>query len=172
MIIRAAQPADIPEILRLRTEAAAWLHGKGSDQWGPTGDPLAKVANDMTKAIHAGHAWMGCTDANDSTVGTMTVNKTTDPGTWSDHEIATALFVHRMMIDRRYAGQGFGRDMFAFAEKLACLADRAWLRFDAWSSSKDLHAYYQRLGFRLARIADVTPPSGALFERSTGIAPE
>ncbi|WP_425552041.1 hypothetical protein, partial [Fodinicola feengrottensis] len=70
MIIRVARLADIPEILRLRTEAATWLHGKGSDQWGPTGDPLTKVADDMAQAIQAGHAWMGCTEANDSTIGT------------------------------------------------------------------------------------------------------
>lgn len=164
--IRQARPADIGTICRLRLERTAWLAEKGSDQWTRRGRGLSidRFARAVADSVAARETWI--VEVDDQSAATVTVNDRADPGLWSPAELADAVFVHYMIVDLRFAGHRVGRTLLAHAAALARARRRTWVRLDAWTTNTDLHRYYRRSGFRLARIADPgsSGPSAALFE--------
>ncbi|TDP39793.1 GNAT family N-acetyltransferase [Nocardia ignorata] len=167
--MRQATLGDLPLICRLRVQRTAWLAARGSDQWTVAGKgrPIEIFADAVGRALDAGETWIA--EVDDEPAGTITVNRRADPGLWSPWELAEAVVVHFMIVDLRFAGRQVGRHLLDHADRVAQLADRQWVRLDAWTTNSDLHDYYRRAGFRLARIAGpgATGPSRALFERRT-----
>ncbi|MGH3344574.1 MAG: GNAT family N-acetyltransferase, partial [Carbonactinosporaceae bacterium] len=88
-------------------------------------------------------------------------------GLWTEEELAEpARYVHRMIIDRIYAGQGLGTQILEWVNQQAKQAGARWLRVDVWTDNTGLHRYYLQRGFthvRTVRRDDY--PSGALFQR-------
>ncbi|WP_245718236.1 GNAT family N-acetyltransferase [Nocardia miyunensis] len=117
------------------------------------------------RAVHAGETWIA--EDRGESVGTITVNDRADEGLWTPCETAEAVIVHYMIVDLRFAGNRIGSQMLAHAAALARARHRTWVRLDAWTTNTDLHDYYLRAGFRLARLAgpEASGPSTALFER-------
>ncbi|MFJ2665127.1 GNAT family N-acetyltransferase [Nocardia fluminea] len=167
--LRPATLGDLPLICRLRVQRTAWLTARGSDQWtvAGRGRPIEIFACAVGRALDRGETWIAEVDGEPA--GTITVNQRADPGLWSAWELAESVIVHFMIVDLRFAGQQVGRRMLAHAARLADQKHRDWVRLDAWTANRELHDYYRRAGFTLARIADplATGPSCALFERRT-----
>ncbi|MBF6179651.1 GNAT family N-acetyltransferase [Nocardia otitidiscaviarum] len=167
--IRPARLDDLGTICRLRLQRTVWLAARGSDQWTREGRglPIETFAGSVAQAISNGETWMAEVDGERA--GTITVNDRADEGLWSPGELADAVIVHYMIVDLRFAGQRVGEALLAHAARIARDRHRGWVRLDAWSANADLHAYYRRAGFHLARFAgpEATGPSGALFERRT-----
>ncbi|RJO72110.1 GNAT family N-acetyltransferase [Nocardia panacis] len=167
--LRRAAAGDLGAICRLRLQRTAWLTARGSDQWTAAGRglPIELFARAVGRALDAGETWIAEVDGEPA--GTITVNDRADPGLWSPWELADAVIVHYMIVDLRFAGRRLGHRLLAQAAVLANEQERAWVRLDAWTTNADLHAYYRRAGFALARIAGprASGPSCALFERST-----
>ncbi|WP_216894445.1 GNAT family N-acetyltransferase [Nocardia alni] len=165
--IRQASLADLGTICRLRLQRTSWLAARGSDQWTQQGRglPIEIFARAVGRAVDAGETWIAEFDGEPA--GTITVNDRADEGLWSPGEIADAVIVHYMIVDLRFAGNQIGTALLGHAATLAHTTDRTWVRLDAWTTNTALHAYYQRSGFRLARIAapEASSPSTALFER-------
>lgn len=167
--MRPAALGDLPLICRLRVQRTAWLTARGSDQWtvAGRGRPIEIFAGAVGRALDAGETWIAEVDGEPA--GTITVNQRADPGLWTPWELAEAVIVHFMIVDLRFAGRQVGHRMLAHAARLADQKRRDWVRLDAWTANRQLHDYYRRAGFTLARIADTraTGPSCALFERRT-----
>lgn len=165
--IRLAQPSDLGTICRLRLQRTAWLAARGSDQWTRRGRglPIEIFARAVGRAVDADETWIAEIDGEPA--GTITVNDRADEGLWSPGEIADAVVVHYMIVDLRFAGHRVGSALLAHAADLARQRHRAWVRLDAWTTNTELHEYYRRSGFRLARVAgpEASGPSTALFER-------
>ncbi|MQY19565.1 GNAT family N-acetyltransferase [Nocardia macrotermitis] len=165
--IRKAALADIGTICRLRLQRTAWLAARGSDQWTPQarGLPIEIFAKVVNRAVHGGETWMAEVDGEPA--GTITVNDRADEGLWTPCETAESAIVHYMIVDLRFAGNRIGSHLLAHAATLARARRRTWVRLDAWTTNTDLHDYYRRAGFRLARLAgpEASGPSTALFER-------
>jgi GNAT superfamily N-acetyltransferase len=155
---RAAGAKDIATVAKLWTDVAAWLAEQGTDQW----QYPVKMYN-IEASVAAGSCWLAEDDG--TPVGSITVDTNADPGLWTSAELADAVFVHRMLVSRSHAGSGLGQILLQHAENIGRQLGRHWLRLDAWTSNTRLHAYYQRAGFRLVRIADPDQISTALFER-------
>lgn len=98
----------------------------------------------------------------------VTVDGFADPEFWSaDDSPDDALYVHRMVVDRNYAGKHIGKALLDWATNLAIAQGKAWLRLDAWATNTALHNYYERQGFSLVRIVSYEHRgSGALFQRA------
>ncbi|MFI6870163.1 GNAT family N-acetyltransferase [Nocardia sp. NPDC050406] len=167
--IRQARLDDLGTICRFRLQRTTWLAARGSDQWTRQGRglPIEIFARSVAQAIGNGETWMAEVDGEPA--GTITVNDRADEGLWSPGELADAVIVHFAIVDLRFAGQRVGQALLAHAGSVAREKHRGWVRLDAWTTNKDLHAYYGRAGFRLVRIAgpEATGPSRALFERPT-----
>jgi GNAT superfamily N-acetyltransferase len=157
--IAPAKPEDVDILIAFRSEAAAWIRKRGSDQWSvpfPTEELLAR--------IDAGETWM----VWDGTRPAATVTVTTwgPAELWTPEELAEpALYVHKLTVPRAYAGQGLGAELLDWAGGRAYDEGRQWLRLDCWSDNPGLHAYYRREGFAYLRTEPREPPSGALFQR-------
>ncbi|GEM33026.1 hypothetical protein NN3_40330 [Nocardia neocaledoniensis NBRC 108232] len=167
--MRPATLGDLPLICRLRVQRTAWLTTRGSDQWtvAGRGRPIEIFAGAVGRALDAGETWIAEVDGEPA--GTITVNHRADPGLWAPWELAESMIVHFMIVDLHFAGLQIGHRMLEHAARLAEKKHRDWVRLDAWTSNRELHDYYRRAGFTLARIAGplASGPSCALFERRT-----
>ncbi|MGH3755494.1 MAG: GNAT family N-acetyltransferase [Pseudonocardiaceae bacterium] len=168
MIIRRAVIDDLPTIVELRRERAAWLADIGSDQWS-VGLTERGFRQRVQDSIQAGETWMATAD-DGRVVGTIAIDQWTNPGLWSQAELADAVIVHRMITRRCAAGQGIGQALLAHTDRFAIDAGRRWVRLDAWTSNHGLHRYYEHAGFRHVRtVADYPSRSTALFEREVSM---
>jgi GNAT superfamily N-acetyltransferase len=165
MKIRPADSTDVQTICELRKEAAAWLAEIGSDQWSGTGLDDRAFASRIEKSIKRRGTWMVV--EGPEVIGTIGVDTQFDQGLWTPEEESTAVSVHRMMTRRAAAGRGVGTAMLNWADQVALILGRQWLRLDAWTSNTRLHRYYGRAGFRPVRVVEGHYyPSSALFERA------
>ncbi len=175
MRIELANPEDLIHVLNMRAEAAAWLGALGTDQWSkPFPDEATQTAR-LLAGINAGETWI-VRDGADA-VATITLNGFANPLLWTEDECAEpARYVHKMTVRRSHAGMGLGGTLLDWAGDRAAGEGASWLRLDAWTTNKALHAYYEREGFKHVRTV-VLPeyPSGALFQRRaaamTGLLP-
>ncbi|WP_433491702.1 GNAT family N-acetyltransferase [Nocardia grenadensis] len=165
--IRPAASDDLELICRLRLQRSSWLAARGSDQWSTAacGLSIGYFAHVVRRAVSAWETWIAEVDGRPA--GTITINERADQELWTAAELGDSLIVHHLIVDLRYAGQGVGQQLLAHAAALVRAHGRHWVRLDAWTTNSDLHAYYLRAGFRLARIAEPgsQSPSCALFER-------
>lgn len=164
MIIRQAEQSDLEHIVRWRQEAAQWLSDLGSDQWSDVGLSDESFLARVQKSIRDGETWMA--NYGNRPVGTIAIDEWTDDGLWTPAEVSDAMFVHRMIIDRDFAGQGIGAALLNQAEQIAASKGKEWIRLDAWTSNMELHRYYESRNFQHVRTVEDHPsPSAALFAR-------
>jgi GNAT superfamily N-acetyltransferase len=142
-----ARPGDVSQLLAFRAEAAAWLSRLGSEQWQfpyPAAKLLETIADGTVFLVLDGAA----------TVATVTVSPEAEPGLWTERELAEpSMFVSKLSVVRTHAGRNIGGRLLDWAGDRACRAGAGWLRLDAWTSNKDLQAYYLRQGFDHVRTA-------------------
>jgi GNAT superfamily N-acetyltransferase len=91
-------------------------------------------------------------DDNDQPIGTIAIDLVPDEGLWTRGELEKSYIIHRMMVPRSHGGEGIGAAMVEFAADLARSHGRSMLIIDVWNSNKELHKYYESLGFRYVRI--------------------
>lgn len=168
MIIRQALPEDMDTILELRRERREWLQDRGSDQWsvGLTDDGFAER---VTQSIADGATWVAV--EQDQVLACIAIDQWTNPGLWTEDEIAESVIVHRMITRRSAAGRGIGDLLLEHADRIALASGRRWIRLDAWTTNSGLHRYYTDRGFRYVRtVPDHVSMSTALFEREAAVA--
>ena len=151
----------------------SWLWSKDTDQWEkPWPDPaardervLAGLRNEKTWIV-----WDG--DIGDIAAATVTITTRRNNAVWAKPACTAdlaerAVFVHRLITSRKYAGLGLGAELIDWAGLRGCREYGAkWIRIDVWRTNTGLHDYYMSKGFKPCGIcADPDYPSGALFEK-------
>lgn len=83
-----------------------------------------------------------------------------------------AIYVHRLITARKYAGTGLGEELVNWAGLRGKRRNRAkWIRIDVWTSNEALHTYYKDIGFvACGECPDPRYPSGALFQKQLSTA--
>ena len=57
-----------------------------------------------------------------------------------------AVYLHRLITARKYAGHGLGGSLVNWAAEHARAKYGArWIRIDVWTTNTDLHRFYQKL---------------------------
>ena len=158
MTVGRAAVADLPEVLHLLNDAAAWLHAKGLDQW-PDGFSAERIG-----PLAARHeVWIAREGGRPA--GTVTLSAEADPDFWTDAEgRQPAVYVSKLAITRADAGLGalLLRWTVDYAARIGC----EWARLDAWRTNEQLHAYYRHQGWEHVRTVSLPHRrSGALFQR-------
>jgi GNAT superfamily N-acetyltransferase len=172
MLIAKATAGQLDVVLGLVSEASEWLRTKKTDQWArpwPTEEArdqrvLTGLQNEKTWIV-----WDGDTAAATVTIATKAnINVWQDPARTCDLS-EKAVYVHRLITARKYAGTGLGEELINWAGLRGKRRNRAkWIRIDVWTSNEALHAYYENLGFvRCGECPDPLYPSGALFQKPT-----
>ena len=173
--VRRAQRTDsaFTIIVALIDDAATWLRTKETDQWIRPWPTRADRDGRIQTSLSAGKTWI-CWD-REIPAATLTADLDDDPYWASEYSqaAARAVYVHRLVVARRYAGLRLGASLLDWAGRTAWLAHGARsMRISAWTTNLALHSYYQRQGFDLRGYhADDGYPSGARFEKSTSVIP-
>jgi GNAT superfamily N-acetyltransferase len=164
---RPASMADHQVIINLIKEAAGWLHTKGTDQWAKPWPTRSERDRRVADGIAAGETWI-LWDGS-TAVATLTARRAGNPRLWTIVERCdAALYLHRLVVSRDYAGKGIGAAFIDWAANEAAIGHDCRLsRIDVWTTNTALHEYYRQIGFKFLRFADNCEdyPSAALFER-------
>jgi GNAT superfamily N-acetyltransferase len=118
--------------------------------------------------------WDGTTAAATITIDTDEPLDLNEQPVWpEDKRHEPALYVRRVIVRRRYAGDGLGAALLDWAADVAKKDQEVSLiRIDVWTTNTELHAYYERQDFNpcVGRDPQDLPdyPSRALFEREAG----
>jgi len=153
-----AKPEDLAKIFTLREEARAWLADNGIEQW-----KIPYSSTLIAQAIERGEAYLAY--LGEDLIGTIRL-QWSDETLWGKTE-DNAGYVHNLVVSRRFAGQGLGREMLKWAEKTAAKAGKRFLRLDCAANNEKLCNYYQRAGFRLRgiRTFEIEEFTARLFEK-------
>ncbi len=157
--IRTAQIEDLEGVQKLYVEAARWIRfSQGIIQWSEdtfTTDYLEQFIceNDVFVAYLEGEL-----------VGCFSIH-------WKYEEIWGELFhdnagyVHRLVVSRKYKGQGIGGHFITWAEAYIKNKGKKWLRLDCMADNPALNQYYRSQGLIFQRRYDGNGWSANLYER-------
>jgi GNAT superfamily N-acetyltransferase len=157
-------------VIGLIEDAACWLRSRGFDQWARPWPSEAGRNSRVRAGIEARKTWI-CWD-HDTPSATLTADPEHDPY-WTGELHSPAVYVHRLVVSRQYAGIGLGASLINWAGRTGLLSHGArHIRVSAWTTNTRLHRYYERQGF-VARgfHPDDGYPSAARFEKLTSIIP-
>lgn len=136
---KCAQPEELPLVMEILAEAAAWLVDKGIDQW--PSPPNEHWQRRMAAAIDRQELY---------TLGIVKNRLGMVRFTWSDPywpDDDQAGYVHSMAIRSAMHGQGLGLWILNWAGMKVMQADKPCLRLDCLASNGRLRRYYEDQGF-------------------------
>ena len=160
VVIVQAQPADIDAVLGLLEDAARWLVSRGIDQWRPG----SFDRHDFAARIERGEVYLALVGGQ--LAGTLTLQPS-DPLFWPDAS-DDALYLHKLVVHRAYAGRGLGQRLLQWAERTTAAAGKRYLRLDSKAESAAMRAYYEGAGFSYRRDLSGRSWSASLFEKIVG----
>lgn len=171
MRIACAEPTaeNLTTVLGLIGEARNWLWTKDTDQWEkPWPDKEGRDAR-VLRGLRGRKTWIVWD--GDIPAATVTITPRKNAAVWSKPgcmcDLAErAVFVHRLITARKYAGLELGAELIDWAGlRGQRLYGAKWIRIDVWSTNKGLHDYYMKRGFEPCGFCDdPSYPSGALFQ--------
>ncbi len=174
-VIRRATVCDIRTVIRLFNQATLWLRTKDTDQWQrqwprPAGR-VKRIAADIT----LDKTWIAWDDT--TPVGTITIEPEQNPNLpvlWRPDDDGPAVSLHRVVVNRQYAGRRLGEALLDWAGKAAAARFGVeFTRIDVWTTNRALQEYYEAIGFKFVRNHhDKSYPSGALLQRRISDAAE
>jgi GNAT superfamily N-acetyltransferase len=166
---RASEP-DFTAIIGLIEEASLWLRTRGTDQWAEPWPSEVGRNERIMDDLKRGKTWLAM-DGDGIPAATITIEEAANPKVWTEWEASeNSVYVHRLIVSRRYASMKLGASLLNWAAEQAGRAYGArFMRIDVWTTNRALHRYYEGQGFaRLEDCADETYPSRARFERAVG----
>lgn len=165
-----ANENDHDAIVGLIEAAAEWLRkAKHTDQWAQPWRSEEDRSDRIRRDLAAGKTRILRDNHTGAPVATITADPEDYP-IWPAARLREpAVYVRRLVVRRDYAGRKIGAALLDWAGLTALRQYRAqWIRVDVWRTNKELHTYYERLGFvPQGNSSDPNYPSGALFQKST-----
>ena len=140
--IRVARSEDAQDVAAVLTEAAEWLHDRGTPLWARDQFPVEGVAPDCGAGLFF-IAWSGPTAA-----GTMRLSDM-DPDFWPEAAAGEAVYLHRLAVRKSAAGGPVSSALLEYAAQHTRQRRAPYLRLDAESSRNRLRGVYERFGFQL-----------------------
>jgi GNAT superfamily N-acetyltransferase len=172
MRIAPTGPEHFDTVIGLIDEAAAWLQTKDTDQWAAPWPNRDKRDARTMRGLQGEKTWIVWD--GDIAAATVTLAAKLNPNVWSRPACTCdlserAVYAHRLITARNYAGYGLGAQLIDWAGLRA--RDRygaTRIRIDVWTTNAALHDYYMKTGFEPCGFcADPDYPSGRLFQKRT-----
>ena len=157
MRIEPASLEEVGEVVGVLSEAAAWLHSRGIEQW-----PDPYPADWVEPSIRRGETYLARDGGN--VVGTITL-RWEDPAFWGEQP-PVAGYVHGIAVRREHAG--LGPRLLEWADEQVHAAGRELLRIDCRTDNPKLRAYYEAHGFVHRGDTTVADFRTSLYERRCG----
>jgi ribosomal protein S18 acetylase RimI-like enzyme len=171
--VQRAAESDFDIVISLIDGVTQWLRSKGTDQWQKPWPSIEGRNARVKLSLSLGKTWI-VWDGNDLPAATITTEDTANPKLWNEWESAVpAVYVHRLVVDRRHGGIGLGAALLNWTVNDAANGFRAeYIRVDVWTDNVALHRYYEDQGFERVYpdCADPEYPSRARFQRPVAYA--
>jgi GNAT superfamily N-acetyltransferase len=161
--IEPAVAADAEALLVMRERLSAWLAIRGVMQWQPGTLSVARLREQIaTNSVYVGRL-------NHHLVGSFTLTDE-DERIWGV-DATSAAYVHRLMVDRRWAHRGFGAALLTWAEEHSRTRAKTHVRLDCVEINNTLVEYYRSAGYEEVRrvfLEGFLPHQGGLvlFEKA------
>jgi ribosomal protein S18 acetylase RimI-like enzyme len=157
LAIAQAAADDVDAAAAIEEDAARWVRSQGIDP----GVPPRPLRDILTECAARGELFLARLD--NEPVAKL-VLQWADPRMWGDFP-GEAGYVHGLMVRRAFAGRQIGLHLLRWAERVAALAGRDYLRLDCRADNPALRHYYECAGF--VYRGDVTTGSytGSRYER-------
>jgi GNAT superfamily N-acetyltransferase len=156
-VVRSATVADTVHIQEMLVEAARWVDALGVVMW-----EVGELAPEHVAAeVAAGQFVIAVIDGEPA--GAVRF-QTEDLLFWPDIPQQSSAFVHRLVVRRRYKGQGVSVALLQWAVDRARTLGKAHLRLDCDESRPKLRALYERFGFTFHSFRQVGPYYVARYE--------
>jgi GNAT superfamily N-acetyltransferase len=158
---KPAQPDDLPLVIDILAEAAAWLQSKDIDQWPfPIPDHwqkrmAAKIEQGQIYAVGINDNWFGI------------VGLAWKDAYWPDD--GQAGYVHRMALRTAVHGQGIGEMILFWAQQQVKQQGRQFVRLDCAAGDGRLRQYYKDMGFLYKGLIEDHDYSAALYEKDVSV---
>lgn len=156
MIKVAPDSVQFDQAYQLILEASEWLKERGMSQWEkpPVSKAEFRAASDRNEVYVLAQG----TDV----VGTVTLTKDKDYY-WGAAE-GDAIYLHRLVVSRKYKGLRIGEQLLRWAEEFTVANDLRLLRLDCRNSNPAIKEYYSKNGFTFKGIG-LGKFEFALFEK-------
>lgn len=146
MVFRKAKPEDVPEMLEIVSSAVAYLKSCGVNQW-QDGYPNEEI---LRSDIEKGVSYV----IEDDGAVAATVAVTFEPekvygdieGKWLNDEPYGV--VHRSAVSNKFRGKGYGKMLFAEAERLCLERGIRNVRVDTHRDNMTMQAVLKSRGFK------------------------
>lgn len=155
--VRQAHPADAGAILEMLLEAARWVDALGVVMW----DEGELIRERVAEEVQAGQFFLA--EVAEEPAGAVRF-QLEDPLFWPDLPAGDSVFIHRLVVRRRFKGQGVSTALLAWAAERGRTLGRRCLRLDCDASRTKLRALYERFGFTLHSYRQVTSYYVARYE--------
>lgn len=176
--LRIALAKDTDEhlhaILGLIDEARQWLPAKDTDQWSSPWPNREERDNRVRRGLGVKATWVvwDRDEDEDKDILAATVTIARYPNTavwpyWAADLNEPAVYAHRLITARDYAGWGLGAELLDWTGLRGSRDWGAkWIRIDVWSTNAGLHEYYMKRKFaHCGDCPDPDYPSGKLFQK-------
>ncbi len=160
VVPEAARPSDASGLLALREDAAAWMRRRRIRQWALGEVTLEAIVGQVRRG-----EWFVV--RGDHTVVAAVRVLTNDDSAWGSRP-PDALYVHGLVVHRRYVGRALGRQLLEWVESLAATTGRSFIRLDCVEGNLALRYYYRAAGYHEVGRHDFDPPwlPATLFEKA------
>jgi GNAT superfamily N-acetyltransferase len=159
--IRPALLADTAAIEAMLREAAGWVDALGVVMWEAGELASERIASEVA----AGQFVIA--ESHGEAAGALRF-QTEDLLFWPDIPQHDSAFVHRLVVSRRFKGQGISIELLRWAVARARELGRQHLRLDCDESRPKLRALYEGFGFRVHSFRQVGPYYVARYEYDVG----
>jgi len=138
--IKQINISNIREFISILIEAAEWMDSIGMKNWDPSKFTIDEILikNELNELFlcYADNEPAGCLKLQES-----------DMLFWPDDSIGEALYVHKLTVKRKFAGQGVSIFMLNWAKEQAKLKKCNYLKLDCLANRDRLIKFYKDQGF-------------------------
>jgi len=161
LTVERLRPEGTAEAMDMLRGIAGWLKSSGSLQW--NGLLRGEDSHGLEEAAARGEAFLfragSKASAEESRPLAGMVILLQQPGEW-DKELwgeqghEPYLYLHRLAVNRDYAGQGIGAAILSWAETGAACEGKSAIRLDCIGSNDKLNAFYSGFGYTFMGRSD------------------
>ena len=162
--------ATVAAVLSLVNEASEWLRAKETDQWATPWPSEEERNNRILTGLRNEKTWIVWD--GDIAAATVTIATRANTKVWRNPAgecdlSEKAVYAHRLITARKYAGSGLGAELIDWAGLRGRRKHRAkWIRIDVWTSNKNCTNITWTRGSNRAASALTLPIHPARFSRS------
>lgn len=146
--VRQAKAPDAASIHGMLEEAAGWVDAMGVVMWDEGELDPGRVDSDVA----AGQFFIA--DVDGEAAGAVRF-QLEDQLFWPDLRRDDSAFIHRLVVRRRFRGQGVSTALMRWALSHARELDKRWLRLDCDANRPKLRSMYEGFGFRFHSFRQV-----------------